>query len=51
MRAVRSLHPHAAHPHRGQQLRPVLQEEALAQRDRHQEEDGAQVRAIVMLLR
>ena len=27
LRAVRSLHPHAAHPHRGQQLRHLLQKQ------------------------
>ena len=27
LRAVRRLHPHAAHPHRGQQLRHLLQKQ------------------------
>ena len=32
LRTLRGLHPHLAHPHRCQQLRPVLQEQTLEER-------------------
>ena len=38
LRAVRGLHPHPPHPHRGQQLRGLLQEPAVAERGRAEEE-------------
>ena len=38
LRSLRSLHPHPPHPHRGQQLRRVLQEQALEERSRAQKE-------------
>ena len=38
LRSLRSVHPHPPHPHRRQQLRRVLQEQALEERSGAQEE-------------